>query len=204
VNIFFDLDGTLVDGQDRLYQLFVDLTKNNKISFNEYWRLKRSMFDHEWILTKIFDYSEKEWSIFCKRWLELIETDAYLKYNRLFDYTIPTLENLKKHNLYIITARQYKEKTLEEIERMNIRKYFCDILITKEKLRKDELIIEKGIHTYPEDFFIGDTGIDILAGKKLNMRTIAVLSGFRGYESLVKYQPDRILTNISELNKIII
>lgn len=204
MTIFFDLDGTLIDCKERLYRLFVDLTQSQKISFEEYWQLKRTMFDHDWILSKIFNYSDEQLAIFHESWMKLIESKEYLKFNKLFDYTIPLLENVRQYQLYIIAARQYEERILDEISTLGIQNYFQGILVSNQKRSKDEIIIERGINTQPEDLFIGDTGIDILAGKKLNIRTVGVLSGFRGYESLAKHHPDYIITNISEMNKIIV
>ena len=48
-------------------------------------------------------------------------------------------------------------------------------------------------------FFIGDTGVDVMAGKALGMHTIAVLSGFRERTILEGYAPDYIFNDISDI-----
>jgi phosphoglycolate phosphatase len=203
LTIFFDLDGTLIDGKERLYRLFIDLTQNLKVSSEEYWQLKRAMFDHDWILSNLFNYSDIQLANFHETWLELIESEKYLKFNKLFDYTIPLLNKFKKYPLYIVTSRQLEQSVLDEISKMGILNYFRDILVTKKNQTKKELITER-INTYPSDIIVGDTGIDILTGKNLNIRTVAVLSGFRGYEALINYHPDYIINNISELEKLVL
>ena len=64
MNIFFDIDGTLWDSQDRLYSLFCDLVPNNTLSKVEYWSLKRAKTTNEDILRKYFSYSEDNVKIF--------------------------------------------------------------------------------------------------------------------------------------------
>lgn len=204
MNIFFDFDGTLIDCKERLYRLFADLTKSNKISIEDYWRLKRSMLDHDWILTNIFKYSDRQLSSFKDNWMDLIESEEYLNYNQLFDYTIPTLRSLGKHKLYLVTARQYEDKVIKEIIKFGIQQYFLEVLVSNHGKSKFELIIEMGVNISAEDFFVGDTEIDILTGKKLNISTVSVFSGFRGYESLLTYKPDYMISNISEIGKIIL
>ena len=49
---------------------------------------------------------------------------------------------------------------------------------------------------------VGDTGIDIIEGQKLIMNTIAVLSGFLSEKKLIKYNPDKIVSNVFKFNPI--
>jgi len=48
----------------------------------------------------------------------------------------------------------------------------------------------------PDDWFVGDTGHDIIAGKKLGIKTAAVLTGFLSKEKIEEYEPDIILTSV--------
>ena len=50
MNLFFDLDGTLLNSRKRLYTLFQDLIPESKLSIDEYWDLKRDKIDHKTIL----------------------------------------------------------------------------------------------------------------------------------------------------------
>jgi phosphoglycolate phosphatase len=199
MNIFFDLDGTLIDSRIRVYNLFSFLTNNTRISIDEYWSLKRSMYQNEWILDNLFKYTPRQIEEFKTNWMSLIESREYLMYDRVFDFTISTLELLKKNNLYLITSRQSEQSALEQIKSLQLDTYFKSILVTRQEFEKDELITISNIGVDCDDLFVGDTGLDIKAGKKLGIKTIAVLSGFRNYESLEKYNPDIILKDVSEL-----
>jgi phosphoglycolate phosphatase len=203
MNVFFDLDGTLLDSKDRLYQLFLNLTGYKELTFDEYWRLKRAMFSHEWMLKNILKFDNEQVIQFSKLWLEKIEDEEYLNFDRLFDFTLPSLENLKHHRLFVVTSRQRKTSTEYELTKFGIRKCFEEIFITEHRFEKKELIIRSDIKLDFKDLFVGDTGVDINCGRLLGIKAVGVLSGFRDYEALSKYKPDFLLKDISELNKIL-
>lgn len=47
--------------------------------------------------------------------------------------------------------------------------------------------------------FVGDTDVDILAGKRAGTFTVGVLTGVDDYETLLEQRPDMILQGVSEL-----
>ena len=49
------------------------------------------------------------------------------------------------------------------------------------------------------DLFVGDTGIDINTAKLINIKSIAVLSGFRNKSILEQYNPDYIENDIKTI-----
>ena len=55
-------------------------------------------------------------------------------------------------------------------------------------------------YTNSDNWIIGDTGMDISVGKKLGIKTVAVLSGFQNLAVLSAYKPDYILKNIKEFD----
>src|SRR2546421_346944 len=60
-------------------------------------------------------------------------------------------------------------------------------------------LIHGTVATGADDWYVGDTGIDIRTGKQLGVRTVAVLSGFRSEEALVAYEPDYVINDVREL-----
>lgn len=203
MNIFFDLDGTLIDSSDRLYDLFCDLIQECKLSKEEYWELKRNKINHKKILLDKFNYSENEYINFEKVWLSKIETKEYLIKDKLKTNADDILKALSpKHNLFIVSARQNKINAINELKRFNILKYFDEILITENKYTKQELI-KNLCKSRNKNVMIGDTGYDILTGKDLDMVTIAICDGFLSKEKLLEYEPNYVVDNINEIGKII-
>jgi phosphoglycolate phosphatase len=201
-NIFFDLDGTLIDSRQRLFQLFTSLTSQNIISFDEYWTYKGSKESNADILKKRLNFSSDQVNTFILAWFKMIEDEQYLKKDSLFNDTIPSLEQLKSDaTLYIITARQFPDRVYKQMSWLGIDKYFKKILVTEQKKTKAELI--KPFFTKGCSIIIGDTGEDIIAGKNLGMITINVLTGFRNEEVLKTYSPDYIFSDLNAFCKAI-
>lgn len=204
MNLFFDLDGTLIDSKERVYQLFIDLTDVN-ISFDDYWDYKKDKKSNENLLSSRFGFTHSDLVKFKKEWMEQIEIVKYLFFDKLFDFTIPTLTLCKNKGitLYVVTNRQSIPNTINQLENLRIKQFFKDILITEHKTTKVKLIQQRLNLLSSDDIIIGDTGEDINTGKELNIQTIGVLSGFRNKRQLELYQPHHIVKNISHLNKII-
>jgi len=52
--------------------------------------------------------------------------------------------------------------------------------------------------------YVGDTRVDIRAGKAAGMKTVGVLTGFDDYEALKKENPDAVIESIAQLDEAII
>ena len=190
--IFFDLDGTLIDSKQRLFELFRHLVPESDLNFLQYWDLKKNKKSHSDILANCFSYSEKDIVLFTKKWMLLIEEPEWLKYDKPFEGLLEFLNKIKvDYDLYIVTARQSKSKTFKQVDSFGWESIFEEILVTEQKNKKGELIASNYI-TRPSDWLIGDTGNDILAGKELGIRTCAVTSGYMNKKTLIEYDPDEI------------
>ncbi len=204
MNIFFDLDGTLWDSKDRLFTLFCDITKLNKISIDDYWNQKRTKISNEKILESL-GYNEEQIKMFVAEWMQKIEEERYLKLDLLFPYTKKVLHTLKEKGYYIyyVTLRQSAERVLNEIRNKGIADYCTRCLVSEAKTTKEQLVKDAEIVLSSDDIFVGDTGIDVMTAKSLGIKSIAVLSGFRNREILEGYVPDYLINDISELNQIV-
>lgn len=198
MNVFFDLDGTIIDSSDRLYELFKALVPDCTMTKEEYWELKRNKINHETILEKYFPtYSFDE---FNKKWLEMIETEKYLLKDKLYDFSQELLRKFsEKGKIYLLTARQSRKNLLIELKRLGIEKYFEDILVTENKKTKSDIL--KTMKLSKNDILIGDTGKDIQTAKENELLSIAVSWGFMSKDALKTYNPDILFDDIIELRK---
>lgn len=202
-NIFFDLDGTLVNSKVRLYTLFCELCPKCNFSYGEYWVQKRSGITQSEILKNIFHYNLEQILDFKVKWLNKIEEKARLNLDRKINNIDSVLENILYYNdLYIVTNRQRTDFVLEELKSLRLYNYFKKIFVTNQKISKSKLI-SKELLVAKNDIFVGDTGEDILAAKKLGIKSIAVTWGHLKKEILEKYKPGIIADTPTELGCIL-
>jgi phosphoglycolate phosphatase len=200
-NIFFDLDGTLINAHKRLYQLFCDLVPGTKLSFGEYWNYKKNKISHEILLTEYLSHEPIRIKCFQEEWIKKIEETRYLDMDEPFPEVRELLERLhRQYNLYIISHRQSSVSAQYQIDKWGWRKYFKKILITNQKIKKADMILKEILDFGPEDILVGDTGDDIMTAKQLQIISVAVLSGFLNKESLIAYQPDYIFNSVSDID----
>ncbi len=199
MNIFFDLDGTLIDSRPRMYQLFQNMVPTSKLTFDEYWYLKKNKICHEAILRRYFDYDEDQIRKFLNEWLAKIELPEWLKIDKLYPGAKKYLSLLSNDsNLYIITSRQFEDLAKNQIDKLGIFRYFKSVFVANKKTKQD--LIKEFVVTSSEDWVVGDTGKDIEVGKSLGLKTAAVLSGFLNREKLLDYDPDVIVDSVTSFN----
>jgi phosphoglycolate phosphatase len=199
MNIFFDFDGTLIDAKARLYMLFQHLVTESALTFDEYWDLKKNKIGHKEILSNQFNYSNERITEFEKNWMSKIELPEWLDLDKPFDGISEFLVGIaKSYTLYVVTSRQFESNALEQVRKFGWSDLFEKVFVTQQIKEKSELIISE-VEITENDWFVGDTGKDIQTGKKLGIKTAAVLSGFLNKEKLLEYEPDLIEADVTKL-----
>lgn len=202
--IYLDLDGTLLNVFDRLYNLYTFLLTqenvNSYLSKERYISAKRSNKKEEEIIK--MEISPQKIIPFLQKRNELIESPAFLQYDFLPIDTLKTLVLLqKRYDLILVTKRKSEKNAIEQLKRLKMNHFFKKILITSEKY-PDKASIIRDKKFLPNSMIIGDTEEDIQTGKELNITTIAVASGMRNKEILKQYHPDFMLDSITFFSEI--
>lgn len=204
VNILFDFDGTLINSQGRLYTLFKELCPECKMTYDEYWEIKRNRVNQKDILSKYFLYDDEKIRLFHELWLKKVEDRERLKLDMPVDGVNDILERLLyTYDLFLVTNRQSEERALEEVSRFKWTGMFSKILVTEQKVSKKELI-EREISITPEDVFISDTGEDIKTARELGIKSIAVTWGVLNKNILAEYSPTIIVESVNELENVLL
>ncbi len=117
------------------------------------------------------------------------------------------IKKLKQKYYVVLTTNASKKEVNAILKASGINKKLFDAIITKEmaKPKPSADALKKAEHLLNAKvaIVIGDTPYDILAGKKVKAKTIAVLTGNFSFKELIKYKPDMVLHNITELAGII-
>jgi len=205
--IFIDLDGTILDVSERIYQIYKKILKRygkKILSKKEYIKLKKEKTSNLEILSKT--NAEEVLIEFEKEWLKNIEKKEFLKLDELSEENRKFLLNTKKDFSFIlVTLRRNTDNLLYELKSKKISEIFDKVLVddngdTKENWKiKYDLI--KSYGGYNNAIIVGDTKTEIMAGKKLGLKTVAITSGMTSKDVLEKYKPDYLIKNISEIRK---
>ena len=198
-NIFFDLDGTLINSQHRLYNLFIELCPKCRLTYDEYWRIKREGITQQELLCQYYNYNRADCSRFKNLWLAKIEEPFRLAQDFLVDGIKDALCAAKsKHSLYVITNRQSKKLAVDEVRDLGIIDYFENILVTEQKTSKVDLM-KKAVSISPTDVLVGDAVEDISYARRLGIVSCVVSWGISSLDQLTSHSPQTIVGNPQEL-----
>ena len=197
--IFLDLDGTIFDVSERIYQDYRDILKKYKKKYlkkNDYMELKRKKFPIREILqrTGARDISLK----FIREYEKKIEDPYYLKLDKILNSKKKTLLDLRNdYKLVLLTSRKHPQRLFDQLKKKGIYKIFDKILVGKDKHN----IIKKSNSYSKRSIIVGDTETDILIGKHFGIKTVVVADGMRNKSFLKKYKPDILINDISKLKR---
>ena len=208
---YFDLDGTILDVSQRLcflYKDMVNLLGGKALPPKIYWEMKREQTPEDFI-AKESNIQDVPRYIELRR--EKIESPEYLKYDELIPNVVDSLLELREDNEIILTTlRKSKEILHEQLHKFKIGTLFSKVLVEKYNSNDGELWRTKARIIAKDECFktqssviVGDTETDILAGKSLNIGTVAVLSGVRSKSRLALSQPDYIIKDINQLKNVL-
>lgn len=209
IELFFDLDGTVLDVSARHHRVYARVCSafgGSPLSKEEYWRLKQQKLPWPQMLARSgvrADLLDDFMSMFIAE----IEKPDELDKDQLIAGAKNTLMGLHEngHTMYLVSLRRNHQKFLGQLANLGIASYFAKTLsghtegstdALKAQLIREHLSSHKGL-------IVGDTEADVLAGKQLGMVTVAVKSGIRSAEHLQKLKPDYLVDDVTSLPLII-
>lgn len=206
---YFDLDGTILEVKERLYSLYVDIVSElggKTLAKGVYWQAKRGQMPEE-IIAQKSNIGDVPRYISLRQ--ERIELPEYLEYDKLIPQALESLAQLKQTNrIALVTLRKSKDNLYEQLHRLALELLFDRVLVGNEgeehgwQLKAKMISGENGFEPRGS-VIVGDTETEILAGKFLNISTVAVLSGMRTKNKLAVHQPDYIIKDISQLSNVL-
>lgn len=205
--VILDLDGTVLDTREFLYQGFEHAIK----VYNLHQRT-RAELDHVISVTK---YLPEAYALLGVKdnVEEIIKTHLAFRSKNLdlvkvFPDVIETLDHIHSLNIKIAALTNRLKHLHETLDITGIKGYL-DLLITKNDITNPkphpEGIIKILIHfsiTKNQALIVGDTRDDIITGKNAGIKTVGVTYGF-GSNDIRKSNPDYLIDKFPELLKVI-
>lgn len=201
-----DLDGPLLDVSYKywtVYQRVLASLGHDALSLDAYWELKRSKLSHAAILGRTGAGAVAQ--EFQARWMAEIETPSALVLDRVWPGVPQALALLReRYRIVLVTLRSSESALLEELEQLGLRLFLDQVLSSGADRSprweiKVDMVRRAGLTASPIDLFVGDTETDVLAGKALAVRTVAVLSGLRTREGLEPFEPEFVVPLLPDL-----
>jgi phosphoglycolate phosphatase-like HAD superfamily hydrolase len=210
--LLLDLDGTLVDSSEALKEAgragFIALglsdVRDEKIPFEVARRLEQDLSIDD--LFSQFHVAKKVEERFLPAYLTAYYSAVTLK-SKPFPQAKRTLQTLSRRlPLALITLRYVvREQILDELNHLGLAKFFRAVVTTldveKPKPFPDALLVAaRKLHVpISECAIVGDSIIDIQAGKAAGAKTIAVLTGLFSRAELEAQNPDLVIDALRHL-----
>ncbi len=205
--ILFDLDGTLIDSTDAIVGCFYHSFKELGFNFKGYDEdIKNEigypldiMYAHLGVdKNKIWDF-----------------VDSYKKEYRKISISQTTLlpnavESVKLASTFarlgIVTTKTTKY-TIPLLEHMGIMEYF-ETIIGRQEVENPKphpepvlkCLENMNLKPHKDIFIVGDTKLDLIAGKEAGINSIAVLCGYGKKKDLMKYTSNIVNDSLEAVN----
>jgi len=205
----FDLDNTLVNSNKAHISAFkkaflkFGLEKRTKKEILKYFSYESTV-----LVKKIYPkLSKKDIKDIVDYHDKIISKEA-IKYATPFRGAKPILKKLKKNYKLALTSNCKHNEMLAIMRAVGIdRKLFKAIIgnddVRKPKPSPNEIKKAMRILKIKKGYMVGDSILDVRAGKRAGLKTIAVATGNHSKKELRKEKPDYLLNSVSEIRKII-
>ncbi len=218
--VIFDLDGTLLDVSERYYRSVKNALK--KAGFNcsskpEIIQLKKQNLSGSEIISTFIpaetEDREKIIKKIDKERYRLLHSIEYLDLDKPFEDTCKTLETLKQKGvkMAILTLRDYKEATMQQLENAGLTKIFEKIVLIEPRSGRNHselkfdyaknICRELKVKT-DECCMVGDSLNEVEAGSKMNAFTVGVTCGLTGENALAQ-KSNKVISSLQELLDVI-
>ena len=204
--LFIDFDGTLVDMNERSYFVYRAVAKKyvsaQMLSKEQYWNYRRKGFSFTEFFKDIHGFYDKDTVL--KEYLSMIEDMELLKLDKKIKDMENSLKYLKNsYNLVLISLRRKTENFYKQLKILKIHDVFDEIFTAPSGgsgvETKITLIQKSKFFRVKKKYIVGDTEIDMQAGNKIDVVTIAICTGMRDEEFLKGFNPKYLIKSISQL-----
>jgi phosphoglycolate phosphatase-like HAD superfamily hydrolase len=189
MNLFIDLDGTILDISAKYNYVYTKLKNKYRLPILDYWSLRSNGLSFSEGLKRV-GLPNSEVEEFREDWISTIETGNALEYDKLFDGVSDKLLSLStRYNLILCTSRKNRENLEWQIDNLGISNAFDFLMLAGNGHTKSQEIIgyfkNLKIEDISKDWIIGDTREDMLAGVEANINSCGVLTGLSLEKDLI-------------------
>lgn len=206
-HIFFDLDGTLIDSSEGIHNGFVQTFERLGLTVPSDQKIRTFMGPPLEVTFKE-EVSEEGAAQAVKIYREYYETKGQFEAH-LYDGIKEVLQELKQNpnkKIYITTSKN--EPVAQKMcQHLGLTTYFDGIYGSTPSALHKANVLQRAIteNQAPKDssVIVGDTKFDLIGGKTVGIKTLAVTWGFGNNETLLAENPDFVANTAQELRDIL-
>lgn len=200
--VIFDYNGTLVDDTGKMAILFSNTLEKTGLSAITLKEFKEKFALPIEKLATNFGIPEEKLEEAKNNFVD--EWKNYEGGTPLFPDTKEVLEYLKSKKIKIVILTAYMQERLEkELQENKIMNFFSEKICDGQKVEAINKFIGESKLKPEEILYIGDTELDVEAGKQAGTKTAGFTGGVISRERLKKIKPDYLIDSLSEIKKII-
>lgn len=202
--IFLDLDGTLLDIRQRLYQVFCTLTQTEDMTFEKYWHMRLSGMRQDDVLKHVGICDKVHKAEFRERWKEEIESVQALSYDIPQQGADGLLRDISVQcDVYLWTNRRSREGVKWQLDRLGWSEVFSELLVTGQQCSKQEMLIPK-LMDASHPLVVSDDIADCMAAVQNKCTCIFVNSGMYSVNATEYMGKVCFCSNLEEVRAIIL
>ena len=226
VNVFCDFDGPIVDVSDRYYSTYyLALTSTaeyysklpassaqdqlNILTKSQFWQMKQDRVPDREIAVQS-GLEDGQIDFFRQRVVEIVNSDSLLEQDKIQPGVTWALGLLRSQGskLILVTLRN-RDEAIRILEQYGLRQLFSGIYGTtnsraayqnysevKTQLLAQAMREHRATPATADNWMIGDTEADLLAGTAAGISTIALTCGIRSQWQLSQFQPTLIKADL--------
>ena len=208
MQLFFDLDGTLLDVRlryTRAHQAALRSLGRSSLGGAEYWRRKWLGWSEPKIVAGL-GLNTFERQCYQRRRIELLEDPEFLALDRLQPEVAETRRRLGQdgHELVLVTMRHQRGRLCDQLHGLGLHPVFTTILTPWRPGCSPALAKAAAIARYRQGregpaLVIGDSEADGKAARKLGLPFFALSSGMRDERLLQELHPVQLSLRIDSL-----
>ena len=216
--VVFDLDGTLIDTVPIYYEIIDIVFAELGVPAVSRATLQEAMDDGEFdwgcVLPENMKNRKQEVSQKARKIVDAIAPPMFQRQVKLIPGTNVILREIAslgaKIGLVTSTPAQNMKAKMIPVRNAGLD-HLLEVIVTADDVQNKKPSPEPLVQCseklgvpLKKCVYVGDTRVDIRAGKAAGMKTVGVLTGFDDYDALKNELPDAIINSIAQLNELLV
>jgi HAD superfamily hydrolase (TIGR01509 family) len=216
--VMFDLDGTLIDSVPVYYEIIDIVFAELGVPAVSRETLLEAMddgeFDWNCVLPENMKRRKEELAEKARGIIDEIAPPMFHNQIKLIPGTDEILKKIAVTGIKIglVTSTPAQRMAVKMIPLSNAGvAHLLEVIVTADDVRHKKPSAEPLVQCsqklgvpLKKCVYVGDTRVDIRAGKAAGMKTVGVLTGFDDYDALINEMPDAIINSIAQLREALV